>query len=392
MSTAPSPDLPLTPLAETDVPASVQRLVDPKAPGPMRTMGARGLAPLPPQELALALYQLYATEPDGLGKIAAQSVHGLPEPVLKVVLPAPLDPRVLDFLARNLRGRRGAIDLLLRNRNLHDRTAEHLASVGSAEDIDQIALDETRLLRCPAIIAALYLNPRARTSTALRAVEIAARNSVAVDIPGFEDIVASLHGVTLTPQDDQKFQELVPESAAPPTEPLADDEQLVDAKVHVTQEEIEKAQQEEEQGAVLTDEEQENKKQRFEDLPVPLQIRAATLGNAFDRSIAIRSSVRTVAMAAIRSPSLGINEVIKYAANRALHEDIIRYISNKKKWVQLTSVKLALINNNKTPLGTALRFLPYVNVRDLKSLSKSKNIPGPLQKAAKDLLAKREKK
>jgi hypothetical protein len=376
----------MTPLAESELPPAVVRIVSDKAPLAMRQMAARGLAALPPQDLVVALYQLAHGGDATLMGTAAESAAKLPEPLLKVALPAAHDPRVLHFLGQRLSTRRDAVELLLRNRALHETTVEHLAAVCGPDELDIIAQDEQRLLRAPSIIAALYLNPRARASTALKAVELAARNGVVVDIPGFEDVVASLHGVTLTAEDDASFQAVVPD---PLTQPAKAEEADPD-KPNMTQEEIEKAQAEEEAGAFVGGGTESEKKKRFEDLPIPLQIRAATLGNAFDRAVAVRSPVRTVSMAAIRSPGLRVNEVVKYAANRALHEDVIRYISNKKDWVQMGSVRLALINNNKTPLGAAMRFLAFINGRDLKVLAKSKNIPGPLQKAAKELLQKRD--
>jgi hypothetical protein len=205
---------------------------------------------------------------------------------------------------------------------------------------------------------------------------------VVVDIPGFDDVVAALAGVVITAADDAKAQAVVAEGLAreQPAEP--------EAPPNLSQEDIEKTQAAEEQLAF--DAAAADAKKRFEDLAIPLQIRIATLGSTFERAIAIRSSIRTVAMAAIRSPACRINEVIKFAGNRALHEDVIRYISNKKDWVQLGSIRLALVNNNKCPLGTALRFLPFLNARDLKAVSRSRNIPGPLVKGAKELMAKRE--
>jgi hypothetical protein len=37
-------------------------------------------------------------------------------------------------------------------------------------------------------------------------------------------------------------------------------------------------------------------------------------------------------------------------------------------------------------------FLNFLPTRDLKALGRSKNIPGPLVKAAKELMAKRERR
>jgi hypothetical protein len=306
--------------------------------------------------------------------------------VLRGALGAPLDPQVLDFLARRLAGNPVAVNLLFDNRGLHDQTVEFLATAVEPDELDRIAKDEQRLLRAPAIIAALYMNPKTRASTAMRAVELAAHNNVTVDIPGFEDVVAALKGVTVSEDDDEIFAAVVPTGV----QPAADPDMVDDAKIGL--EEIELTQAEEEAKKAGDGMEAEQKKQRFEDMPVPLQIRAATLGNAFDRSIAIRSTIRTVSMAAVRSPAITIPEIIKYASNRALHEDVIRHISNRRDWTQLNSVRLALINNNKCPLATSMRFLNFLHNRDLKGLSRSKNVSGPLVKAAKELIMKRERR
>lgn len=384
MSQAP----PLSPLSDKELSPMAQRFAGSAVPANLRQAAARGKALLPPGDLVIAVYQAAAYSEAGqdtdTAKIARDTAAALDEKLVRAAFQASLPAPVLDFLARALHPQPFALELLLRHRNTADATIEFLASVGTTEALDTIALDEQRLLQAPAIIAALYLNPKARASTALRAVELAARNNKVVDIPGFEDLVASLNGVALSEANDRKFQAAV-ESGAGVTvvEPEVDPDKI-------TQEDVERTQAAEE--APRSDDKAEEVKKRFEDLPVPHQIRLATLGTAFDRSIAIRSTIRTVAMAAIRSPAVRPNEAIKYAGNRALHEDVIRYIANKKEWTQLAAIRLSLINNNKTPLGVALRFLPFLHQRDLKGVSKSRNIPGPLVKAAKELLAKREKR
>ncbi len=115
----------------------------------------------------------------------------------------------------------------------------------------------------------------------------------------------------------------------------------------------------------------------------------ATLGNAFARSVLIRDTNRQVAMAAIRSPAVTDMEVLRYAANRGLDDDIIRFISNQRRWVRLYGIKVALCNNPKCPLPVAMRFLPHLNVRDLKALARSKGIPSALCTAAKQMLTQR---
>lgn len=380
--------LTLTPLSDKDLTPNVLRHVNPAAPAGMRQAAARGKALLPPPEVLLALYQsaaLAAQAGDSeTVQVARDAAAGLPDPLLRGGLQSLTSAPVLDFLARSLPRSRENLELLLRHRSIADATVQHLVSHCGAEEVDLIATDEQRLLRHPGIIAAMYMNPRARSSTALRAIELAARNQIAVDIPGFEDIVAALTGIVINREDDQKYQAVAESSAKEAVEVDPDDEDAV------TQEVIEQTQAKEE--AKSADQKMEEAKKRFEDLPVPFQIRLATLGTAYDRSVAIRSTVRTVCLAAIRSPGVRPEEAVKYAGNRALHADVISYIANRREWTQRNSVRLALINNNKTPLSVALRFLPFLHARDLKALSKSRNIPTPLVKASKELMLKRERR
>ena len=78
-------------------------------------------------------------------------------------------------------------------------------------------------------------------------------------------------------------------------------------------------------------------------------------------------------------------EVLRYASNRGLDDEIIRFIANQRHWVRLYGIKVALVNNPKCPLPVSMRFLAHLNVRDLKTLSRSKGIPSALSTAAKQL-------
>src|SRR6185503_6197322 len=98
---------------------------------------------------------------------------------------------------------------------------------------------------------------------------------------------------------------------------------------------------------------EEEKKQKISDLSPAGKIRLATLGNAFARAVLIRDTNRQVAMAAIRSPAVTDMEVLRYATNRGLDDEIVRYIANQRQWVRLYGVKVALVNNPKCPLPVA---------------------------------------
>jgi hypothetical protein len=120
------------------------------------------------------------------------------------------------------------------------------------------------------------------------------------------------------------------------------------------------------------------------------KIRLATLGNAYCRQTLMRDSNRLVAMAAIRSPGITETEVVRAAGNRALSEDVIRYIANKKDYVKMYPVKMSLVQNPKCPLAMSMRLIAHLHAEDLKTIARSRNVPSALSTAAKKLMLARE--
>jgi hypothetical protein len=130
---------------------------------------------------------------------------------------------------------------------------------------------------------------------------------------------------------------------------------------------------------------------KFDELKIFEKIRLATVGNAYCRQVLIRDSNRLVAMSVIRSPAITDMEVVAAAANRAVCDDVIRFIANSREYTKDYAVKQALVNNPKCPLSSSLRLLSFLHPSDLKTLSRSRNIPGALATAAKKLVQTREK-
>lgn len=127
----------------------------------------------------------------------------------------------------------------------------------------------------------------------------------------------------------------------------------------------------------------------FEQLSIPAKIRAASIGNASIRAKAIRSPIKVVAMAAIKAEGVKEMEVVHYAGNRNLSEDVIRYIASKREWTKHYGVRVALCRNPKTPLVEATRLLTSLRERDIQNLAKSKGVPSALVAQARRLLMQR---
>jgi hypothetical protein len=234
------------------------------------------------------------------------------------------------------------------------------------------------------------MNPKARMSTVDRAVELAVRNQITVPgIPAWDEIVTAVLG--LAKQGAASTDATV--SAA------SDAAFAAAAAVGIGEDKVDTAVIDlllaegavDEEGAALPapTEEAVDKTTAISKLSIPGKIRLATLGNAFARATLIRDSNKQVALAAIRSPGVTENEIVKYSSNRALSDEVIRVIVNTKEWTKLYSVKLNLVSNPKCPLPNAMRLLPFLHDKDLQKIAKSKGISSALATQARKLLAQK---
>lgn len=94
----------------------------------------------------------------------------------------------------------------------------------------------------------------------------------------------------------------------------------------------------------------------------------------------------------LKNPKLQIGEVETFANNSNLNEQVLRYIADKKEWIKEYSVKYNIVTNPKTPPAVALKWLRYLQVNDLKKISKSRNVPQVVAVTAKKRLAEKQKR
>lgn len=362
-----------TPLDASRLTAAAQRAL---GPGPGRTMAARGLLPLAPADQIAVLYQLSLDAESSLAQSARATAAGLPEKVLAGALAAPsTDPRILDFFAQLIADKPAVFDAIALNPSVADQTIATLAARAGSREVDQIAQNEQRLLRHPEIIAAMYMNRRARMSTIDRVVELAVRNNVRVPgLAAWDEVARALTGSPpASPDADAMFAAMAAAARDDTALTTGDAEQALP--------------EDDAPGAVLpADDENERK------LTIPMKVRLATLGDAFERAKRIRDPARMVALAAIKAPGVTDIEAARYAGNQALAEDVIRYIAANRNWTKLYGVKVSLCRNPKAPISETTRFLPFLRQKDLVGLSKSKGVPSALVAQARKLLMQRSAK
>jgi len=73
-------------------------------------------------------------------------------------------------------------------------------------------------------------------------------------------------------------------------------------------------------------------------------------------------------MAVLKSPSTSEKEIITFAKDKALNDEIIRTIANNRDWTKLYAVRHALVQNPKCPPVVAINFLKTLTSKDIRHL------------------------
>ena len=360
-----------SPIPQSSVSAQLQKHIDPASPPPLRMMAARGMVPMGPKDMITVLVCLSFDDDDKIVDAAAKSLAELPERIIKGALSEQLHPLVLDHLARALPDNDEYLELILTIRVTPDETFAFLGERVGERLLEIIAENQVRILRHPPIAEAIVANPSVLKSTIDRLMDFAVRTGLSFKgLKAFED---AKHRILAQPPDAQesaRIQQIVVDSLP--------EDMLVEEDEPSSQEETEEA--ERRKKTLL---------HRLHTLTPAQKVALAQKGNKTVRMTLIKDANKVVATAAIKNPGVTENEVVAVASSRSVCDDVIRIIAGNREWTRSYGVKLALVQNPKTPIAYSMRFLQIIRTPDIKKLSKSKNIPSTLAAAAKKIISQR---
>ena len=356
------------------LPKPLQKHADPAAPLPLRMMGAKAIVPAAaPTDLVTLLFLLARDPEEGVRAAAVKSAEGLPDRIYGVALRDEDTPgEVLDWFADRLAGLESALELLLLNRATLDATVARLAPLVPERLVEMIRRNELRLLRHDDIVRQLCRNPNALASTLDGACEFCVRNGLTLlDVPQLVAAHRRIHGVDPTAVPVGETAEgLIAEYAsdlAPGAPELAAAEETpeqLDRKLTIAQ--------------------------RVARMSVTQKIKLATMGSREARIILIRESNKLVALAAVSSPQITDQEILSVAASRTMNSDVLRHIYTARNYLKNYTIKLTLVKNPKVPLPTALKLMLTLQERDIKELSRDRNVPQTIQSQAKAWLMRKD--
>ncbi len=353
---------------------TVERLIEGiragTVPRQVRLFAAQGLLPVAREEL-YRLQALLAADPDPeLAEAARRSLREEPlEGLVAWVESGQADPVELDLLVR-VRDDEALWAAVARAPGVSDETLRRLARHGTPLVQDIVVTNQVRLLGCLEILEDLRANPQV-TQDILRRVrefeeEFIEKAATAVaegeeleppqEGPSIEGALAELEAMGANIPEDGRLE--VP--------PPADRELAEEAERRG-------------QSAYA----------RLLTMTTHEKILAALKGSREERGILINSRNRLVVRAVLASPKLTESEVERYAASRSVSDEVIRIIAANPRWLRRYGVISALAGNPKTPVRIAMHLLPRLNVRDLKRLSRDRNIHPAVRKHAEKVLAQR---
>lgn len=371
------------PLSIDSFPAQLQRNVDPDSPPPMRLMAARGLVPAAPGELAMVLYQLALDKDAMVADSARKTLAGAPDDVVVAAASAPIDGQVLDFIASLHQRASKTVEAVLLNQRALDATFVWVAETANESLTELIATNEVRLLRTPAIIESLYMNPKARMSTLDRIIDLAKRNGVEFEgLPALQQIV-----------DDARF-----DTAAAAEESARREAEGKDFRA-ILEEALENEGKDPDQIRKELEEDEKSGKKKTKSLQTALlamsiseKVRMAMLGSAQEREFLVKDNNKLVHMAAVTSPKIAVKDIVSWSGNRLIPDTVLAFIANHRRYRRMYNVVVNLANNPKTPVKTSYRLVPQLVDRDLKALQRNRNVPAPTRRQAKSVMDARAKK
>jgi hypothetical protein len=349
-----------------------RRFADPAGPIESRRMAAAGALPLPPPQLVSVLHALTLDPDAGVAERATASLRALPDRVADAALGAKLHPAALAACAELFKDNGPRMEKIALNAATADETCCLLARLPNPRVVEILSHNQVRILRCESLVEALGENPLTGMATIDRILHFLGvergEHEEADPLPKVED-------VPVPPPPD-------PDPDAPPPVDLTDPSDVDAELVDETEKELDDDEKAERSRNIMA---------RIGKMSVMEKMKLARLGNTDARSLLVRDRNKLVASAAIRNPKISESEVEGYARSRQLSDEVIRIISNNRQWTRNYPVKLGLVMNPRCPPGAAIKFLNFLTDRDLGTIMRSRDVPGPISVQARRILARKGK-
>ncbi|MFN2257135.1 MAG: hypothetical protein ABR516_01450 [Desulfuromonadaceae bacterium] len=348
---------------QLQISAEVARLISADAGGEEKRRALAGYLPLSMHDQIILWYLFYTcSEEEHVRELCLEGVAQSSVMALKPVLhDANLDLRVLEFILLARRSDLPTLIILRPNRSIPEAVWKGVFSTCSYEVLS-FFFDS----KSPFTLSHVELKAAAANAQATSEIHkiIATRLETGGSLPEAD------------PQDEQN------------SEAEKADTQIAEEKSDVEQE-FDPDNDAEEMADGLDG---VTRYQMIQELRVGDKIKLALSGDKEWRSLLLKDGNKQVSGAVLKNPRITEKEVLILCQNRSSNEELIRIILLNREWMKNYSIRLALTMHPRTPLNQAIRFLSTLSEKDLRKLSKSRNISSALVNASRRILLAKSKR
>jgi hypothetical protein len=331
----------------------------------VRMTAATGVLPLTTSDQAELLCLLTRDREEEIRQKAEKSLAEIAEDdLLAVVKDRSIDPKVLQFYGTRSDSAK-LLETIILNPSTEDVAIQEMVPRLSSDLLELVVINQTRLLRRPAIIEALEASEVLSSDQRRRLTELKHDFKLGAQ--------AEAAPVAKTAEVYVNLDEGPPEQEAPP--PLS-----VEEATETYRDEREEA---------SLDEEGKKKREgivkRLVKMSAAEKMIEGLKGDREARMMLIRDRNRVVYSAVLASPKLTDAEVDAFAAMRNVSPEVLRTVGGRRDWVKRYSVSHELVKNPLTPVEISMKLISRLNPRDLKRLTRDRNVPELVRRQASKL-------
>jgi len=132
--------------------------------------------------------------------------------------------------------------------------------------------------------------------------------------------------------------------------------------------------------------------QIIKELTIGQKLALAKRGNKEARMLLVKDPNEMVALEVVSNPRITDPEILAISQMRDVSEKVLRAIASNKRYRANRQVMINLLHNPKTPVGVSLGLgVSFLSDRELQDLSKNRDIPVVVSRAARAVLDKRKR-
>ncbi len=314
---------------------------------------ARGMVPLPAEELVRAIASIMASGDARLAAVAAESFKAFDTASLRSAVLSPgVRTEQLAAVATHTRDA-SVLEPLIRHKAVSNETLAWLAERVEAPLQDIIVTNQTRLLAAPVIVERLFENPKLSPEIRRRADEF------------LEEffLKQEREREAAGEREEEVEAEIVPAAPA--------------AAVEVDE-------------AGLTEAAKKSLFARVATMSVVQRIRLAYHGNKEERMFLIQDRNRLVSGAVLKSPKTRDGDAETIANMKSVSEDVLRAITFRRDWMRHYGIMRNIVRNPRSPIDITLALIVRLNAKDQKTLAGDRNVPDAVRAFARREVSRKE--